>query len=126
MAASILGNTAEAVESIADVGNGNSVESKSVKTNGVRLNGIRLNSFRLNGIRLNSFRLNGIRLNSFRLNGIRLNSFRLNGVTLNGIDVGDEQFVDSTGDVDQHAVNGVSPWSAMSLDKVSVRLPAAG
>jgi len=106
MAASILGNTAEAVESIADVGNGNSVESKSVKTNGIRLN--------------------GIRLNSFRLNGIRLNSFRLNGVTLNGIDVGDEQFVDSTGDVDQHAVNGVSPWSAMSLDKVSVRLPAAG
>ena len=54
--------------------------------------------------------LNGIQLNDWRLNGILLNGLQFNGATAQGFDAPQTKATD---------------WSAVPLNQVQVRLPAA-
>lgn len=93
----------------------NGMQDNGILLNGLQFNDFRVNGFQLNGVQFNNWRLNGISLNGMKLNGWTLNGFQLNGLTLNGSTA---QGLDTV-----HAKE--TDWSAVPLNQVQVRLPAA-
>lgn len=68
------------------------------------------NGISLNGVQFNDWRLNGLQLNGVQFNDWRLNGLQLNGATAQGFDAPQTKATD---------------WSAVPLNEVQVRLPAA-
>jgi uncharacterized protein YjbI with pentapeptide repeats len=93
----------------------NGISLNGMQDNGVLLNGLQFNGFQLNGVQFNNWRLNGINLNGLTLNGWTLNGLQLNGLTLNG----------STAQGFDTLRAKATDWSAVPLNQVQVRLPAA-
>jgi uncharacterized protein YjbI with pentapeptide repeats len=63
-----------------------------------------------NGTSLNGLQFNGLQFNNWRLNGLQLNGVQFNGATAQGFDALQTKATD---------------WSAVPLNQVQVRLPAA-
>jgi uncharacterized protein YjbI with pentapeptide repeats len=96
-----------------------------ISLNGLTLNGARLNGLTLNGWSLNGIQLNGVQFNGWTLNGLQLNGVQFNGWTLNGLQFNGVQFNGTPAQAFDAQRAGATDWSAVPLNQVQVRLPAA-
>ncbi|MEO8672977.1 MAG: hypothetical protein ABI411_16795, partial [Tahibacter sp.] len=78
-------------------------------------NGLTLNGLTFNGLTLNGRTFNGLTLNGRTMNGLTLNGFTLNGMLADQ----DSVNVSATPPIGRTID---APWSALSLDRVQVRL----